>query len=58
MREEDNIRTPFNILNHLPVGKEVHSYFCGKGGSVLGSVGLSLSLSVSNITRKVMNGLR
>ena len=29
----------------------------GKGGYVVGSVGLSVCLSVDNITLKVMNGL-
>ena len=29
----------------------------GKGGYVVGSVGLSVCLSLDNITQKVMNGL-
>ena len=33
-------------------------YLLGKGGYVFGSVGLSVCLSVNNITQKVMNGLR
>ena len=32
-------------------------YLLGKGGYVFGSVGLSVCLSVDNITQKVMNGL-
>ena len=34
------------------------AYLLGKGGYVFGSVGLSVCLSVDNITQKVMNGLR
>ena len=33
------------------------NYLHGKGGYVFGSVGLSVCLSVNNITQKVMNGL-
>ena len=33
------------------------NYLLGKGGYVFGSVGLSVCLSVNNITQKVMNGL-
>ena len=33
------------------------NYLLGKGGYVFGSVGLSVCLSVDNITQKVMNGL-
>ena len=33
------------------------SYLLGKGGYVFGTVGLSVCLSVNNITQKVMNGL-
>ena len=32
-------------------------YLLGKGGYVFGSVGLSVCLSVDNITQKVLNGL-
>ena len=32
-------------------------YLLGKGGYVFGSVGLSVCLSVNNITQKVMDGL-
>ena len=32
-------------------------YLLGKAGYVFGSVGLSVCLSVDNITQKVMNGL-
>ena len=38
-------------LNHFA------DYLLGKGGYVFGSVGLSVCLSVDNITQKVMNGL-
>ena len=37
--------------------KDCNSDHLGKGGYVVGSVGLSVSLSVDNITQKVMNGL-
>ena len=33
------------------------NYLLGKGGYVFGSVGLSVCLSVNNITQKVMKGL-
>ena len=38
--------------------QEYTSYLLGKGGYVFGSVGLFVCLFVSNITQKVMNGLR
>ena len=34
------------------------NYLLGDGGYVLGSVGLFVCLSISNITQKIINGLQ
>ena len=44
------------IFYHIIAHSSAH-YLLGKGGYVFGSVGLSVCLSVNNITQKVMNGL-
>ena len=72
LRSVDNIKAGTLFLSLLDIVKllslimqfimavsasYVYCYLLFKGGYVFGSVGLSVCLSVDNITQKVMNGL-